>query len=122
MPTRAPRTCTTMGCQGKATAGARSSKCDTCLGAADRPRPGSEGYDRGWAALSREVRQERPVCEHCGRRPSRHTDHKDGNHLNNDPSNLQALCVSCHSRKTAQRDGGFGNRQATTTEDDAPPY
>lgn len=27
-----------------------------------------------------------------------------------DPSNLETLCPSCASRKTARRDGGFGNR------------
>jgi 5-methylcytosine-specific restriction enzyme A len=27
----------------------------------------------------------------------------------NDASNLQSLCHSCHSRKTAMYDGGFGN-------------
>ena len=27
------------------------------------------------------------------------TDHKDGNHLNNDPENLQTLCKCCHSYK-----------------------
>lgn len=26
-------------------------------------------------------------------------------------SNLQSLCHSCHSRKTASEDGGFGNRR-----------
>ena len=27
-------------------------------------------------------------------------DHKDGNHLNNEPENLQTLCANCHSIKT----------------------
>jgi cytochrome c553 len=29
-------------------------------------------------------------------------DHKDGNHTNNDPSNLQTLCACCHNVKTYQ--------------------
>ena len=29
-------------------------------------------------------------------------DHKDGNHLNNDPKNLQTLCACCHNVKTYQ--------------------
>jgi len=123
MPSRAPRTCTTPGCGGQATPGARSSKCDSCTTVRARPRPGSVGYDRAWSALSREIRQERPTCEHCHRRRSRHVDHIDGNHLNNEAANLQALCVPCHSRKTAQRDGGFGNRRAAgeaSAETDAP--
>lgn len=28
-----------------------------------------------------------------------------------DPDNLQALCHSCHSKKTAREDGGFKNRR-----------
>ena len=27
------------------------------------------------------------------------------------PANLRAMCQSCHSRKTASADGGFGNRR-----------
>tara|TARA_B100000287_G_scaffold17282_1_gene17336 strand:- start:4078 stop:4677 length:600 start_codon:yes stop_codon:yes gene_type:complete len=27
-------------------------------------------------------------------------DHKDGDHFNNDPSNIQTLCKSCHATKT----------------------
>ena len=30
-------------------------------------------------------------------------DHIDGNHLNNDPNNLQILCVSCHNKKTFEQ-------------------
>lgn len=29
-------------------------------------------------------------------------DHIDGNHLNNDPSNVQTLCKNCHSKKSIQ--------------------
>lgn len=39
-----------------------------------------------------------------------HVDHIDGDAFNNAPSNLQTLCVPCHSRKTASEDGGFGNK------------
>ena len=35
-------------------------------------------------------------------------DHIDGDSWNNNPENLQSLCKSCHSRKTAIEDGGFG--------------
>lgn len=30
-----------------------------------------------------------------------HSDHIDGDHFNNDPSNLQTLCSICHNRKGA---------------------
>ena len=48
----------------------------------------------------------------CDRRAS-HVDHilavsRGGGAL--DPANLRSLCASCHSRKTATADGGFGNR------------
>lgn len=36
-------------------------------------------------------------------------DHVDGDAMNNDRSNLQPLCASCHAAKTAREDGGFGN-------------
>lgn len=41
------------------------------------------------------------IIPHCG-------DHN----LFWDRANHQGLCKSCHSRKTAGRDGGFGNRTA----------
>ncbi len=34
-----------------------------------------------------------------------------------DRANHQALCHSCHSRKTAQEDGGFGNRRRVAGQD-----
>lgn len=43
-------------------------------------------------------------CAHCGfvaLHPSQYdVDHIDGNHANNDPSNLQTLCANCHRLKT----------------------
>mgnify|MGYP001608982363 CR=1 FL=1 len=35
-------------------------------------------------------------CERCGKATKRHVHHKDENPLNNDPSNLETLCASCH--------------------------
>ncbi|WEG14915.1 HNH endonuclease [Pullulanibacillus sp. KACC 23026] len=57
------------------------------------------------------------MCLKDGRlEPSRHTDHiKPVSGPNDplfwDPNNHQALCVSCHSTKTAKEDGGFGRRK-----------
>lgn len=43
-------------------------------------------------------------CEHCGVQPEDrkmlHTDHIDMDPSNNDPTNVQTLCVKCHVEKT----------------------
>ncbi len=42
------------------------------------------------------------ACERCGRGPSRARitrHHRDRNRLNNDPSNIEFLCVPCHNRE-----------------------
>ena len=86
------------------------------------PRPSSyaQGYDKRWHRLSRWYRRRHPICAdpfgvHGSRcEPGAHVDHivpltRGGT---NDESNLQTLCVSCHSRKTVLFDGGFGNARA----------
>lgn len=52
------------------------------------------------------------VCEKCGFIPEDicqlDVDHIDGNHKNNDSSNLQTLCANCHRLKTKiQKDGMY---------------
>ncbi|MGC5009764.1 HNH endonuclease signature motif containing protein [Streptosporangium sp. DT93] len=115
MPTRAPRRCTAAGCGEDAAIGGRCERHrhPTRRGKA-QPRPSStaQGYDRTWRARSERIRRERPWCEApgCGQ-PSEHVDHIDGDKTNNQEWNLQALCRSCHSRKTVKHDGGFGNER-----------
>lgn len=57
---------------------------------------------------------EHPLCALCGA-PSSDLDHKKPHkgdlRLFWDTDNWQALCAGCHSRKTAEEDGGFGNRR-----------
>ncbi|MFA7456062.1 MAG: HNH endonuclease [Micavibrio sp.] len=57
--------------------------------------------------------QEQPLCALCAQaglvKAASVVDHINGDALDNDRSNLQALCASCHARKTAREDGGFGN-------------
>ena len=66
----------------------------------------------GWKALRVSHLKRSPLCVECGL-PGTHVDHIHPHH--GDPvmffsrDNLQTLCVSHHSRKTAKRDGGFGN-------------
>lgn len=48
-------------------------------------------------------------CEMCGfsaKHPCQlDVDHIDGNHFNDDPSNLQTLCANCHRYKTGVQRG-----------------
>jgi 5-methylcytosine-specific restriction enzyme A len=67
-----------------------------------------------WAAVRRRVLAESPLCVSC-RRPANTVDHIEPHRMDESlfwaRSNLQTLCASCHSRKTAREDGGFGNRR-----------
>jgi len=53
-------------------------------------------------------------CELCGFIPvdmcQLDVDHIDGNHNNNEPSNLQTLCANCHRLKTKLQKDGMYNR------------
>lgn len=54
-------------------------------------------------------------CQKCGfvaEHPCQlDVDHIDGNHANNDPSNLQTLCANCHRLKTWVAKDGYGYRK-----------
>ena len=75
----------------------------------DRPSPSRRGYDRKWMRLRRWFLARHPLCAHCLQRgfttPATEVDHikplRDGG-ARLDQTNLQALCKSCHSRKTAR--------------------
>ena len=66
------------------------------------------GYDATWHRMSKMVRMEEPLCRHCLRdgRVTAATlvDHiipiSQAPDLRLVRSNLQALCASCHARKT----------------------
>jgi 5-methylcytosine-specific restriction endonuclease McrA len=49
-------------------------------------------------------KHKKDVCKSCGFVPEHpiqlDVDHIDGNHSNNDESNLQTLCANCHRLKT----------------------
>jgi 5-methylcytosine-specific restriction enzyme A len=90
---------------------------------AQRHRDYAQHRDRNALALYRsaawrEARAEflaaHPFCSGCGA-PATVVDHKDPHRGNPlifwDRRRWQALCASCHGRKTAARDGGFGNRR-----------
>ena len=73
-----------------------------------REQSQKRGYDSTWRALSKQVRMEEPLCRHC-LRDGRVTAATLVDHivplslspeLRLDRGNLQALCASCHARKT----------------------
>jgi hypothetical protein len=50
-------------------------------------------------------------CERCGSRRRLHVHHRDEDTSNNDPTNLEVLCGSCHLREHWSRDT-YRDRQA----------
>lgn len=75
------------------------------------------GYDHKWRAARNRYLAQHPLCKECfgaGRLNAATAvdhivPHKGDKKLFWDKSNWQPLCASCHSRKTATEDGGFGN-------------
>lgn len=79
-------------------------------------RPRESAAARGWGAAWRKVSaaflKENPDCEMCGA-PAVQAHHRvaraDGG--SDDWANLQALCLSCHSKVTAREQGGWQHRK-----------
>lgn len=101
----------------------RSGKCAPCKAKANKSRAHitrQRGHDtKAWARTRTAYIREHPYCEDTSHadvaellRPlAKQVDHVDGLGPNgprgHDWANLEALCVSCHSRRTG-RDFGFG--------------
>jgi len=72
------------------------------------------GYDRTWQKMRGMQLRREPFCQADGCfEQAEEVDHivplnRGGKRL--DSANLQSLCKSCHSRKTANEDGGFGRQ------------
>ena len=81
----------------------------------------ARGYSYRWKKLRDRYIAQHPHCEECLKegRVVLATDvdhirpHKGDIDLLYDETNLQSLCKSCHSRKTAREDGGFGNKKTS---------
>jgi 5-methylcytosine-specific restriction protein A len=77
----------------------------------------SKMYTYQWRKASKEFLKKYPLCVHCKREgrltPATEVDHIKAHGGNSklfwNKNNWQALCKSCHSKKTAEEDGGFGN-------------
>lgn len=82
----------------------------------DRTRPSASirGYTSDfWRKRRAEVFKRDPWCMSCTTSRSTHADHKvpRARGGTDDLDNLQGLCRSCHSRKTAREDSGFTKRR-----------
>lgn len=87
------------------------------LPAAKRASAAARGYDARWRKARAHYLRSHGLCVHCERKgrvvAATEVDHivphrgDDALFWNED--NWQALCKPCHSTKTANEDGGFGN-------------
>lgn len=115
MPRKLPRPCSYPGCPELVTEGSRCEKHQKQeVREYDKQRgsAASRGYDARWRRIRAMVLAEESLCRECAKQgrivPARHVDHIDGNVNNMRRENLQPLCASCHSRKTAKEDGRWG--------------
>ena len=102
--------------------GAKDGLCDSCKATKPkgdgRPSAAARLYDRNWRAYTARYKQENPLCAdpyniHQGVTVEaidvdHITPHRGDLKLFWERTNHQGLCKSCHSRKTATEDGGFG--------------
>lgn len=111
-PHAAPRRCNEPGC--RTLISGRSPHCSEHL-RDTRPNSNARGYDSNWRKTRAAFLNRNLLCVTCLREgeftPAKHVDHKTplSQGGTNAEENLQALCHSCHSRKTASEDGGFRN-------------
>ncbi|MCM2532556.1 HNH endonuclease [Neobacillus pocheonensis] len=74
----------------------------------------SRGHDTKWRTYRIDFLKRNPTCISCGEKATvvdHIIAHKGDKDLFWARFNHQAMCASCHSRKTVLEDGGFGNGQ-----------
>lgn len=112
---RAPRIC---GCGLKIAGGepcpcqVRQAKARKEAADAKRPSARERGYGTKWEAARLEFLKVHTTCK-CGAPATvvdHLTPHKGDFRVFWDRKNWGAKCASCHNRKTARHDGGFGRR------------
>lgn len=113
MPNRIPSPCAEPGCpavtaQRRCPAHHKQYRRRQDVG---RPTAAERGYGWQWRRLRNAVIARDPICTDCGRAPSTDADHivPRAQGGQDTMETLQGTCHSCHSSKTARRDGGFGN-------------
>ena len=77
-----------------------------------RPSARARGYGTKWEKERDAYLAINTQCVTCGKRATtvdHKTPHRGNQRLFWSRSNWQPMCASCHSRKTARQDGGFGN-------------
>ena len=130
MPQAAPSICTKPGCNALVYRGSRCDAHKTRERHTKRVSAAKRGYGRDWGAYARGYRNENKYCVDCLKENkyvgSEEVDHiipPDGpdDPLFWDPENHQALCKSCHSRKTAREDGGFRGKNGVRVIVCGPP-
>ena len=118
MPVSAPRPCNFPGCR----AVTRSARCDLHAKQvraevdSRRGKTAERGYGSKWRTARAVFLAAHPLCAECERggfvTAATVVDHviahKGDDKLFWSRSNWQALCASCHSRKTAIEDGRWG--------------
>jgi 5-methylcytosine-specific restriction enzyme A len=122
MPMAAPHPCAKPHCPQLCARGQRyCPEHETAAHRADAARRGNfreRGYSSKWDRFRLQFLKANPLCVMCkkdGRiAPARVCDHVvphrgDPKKFWNPDGGFQALCISCHSKKTAKEDGGFGN-------------
>src|SRR5688500_9248657 len=77
-----------------------------------RPNSAARGYGYAWRRIRARVLADNPICTKCWLAPSNTVDHRLSRSKGgtDDPSNLQAMCHECHSRKTVHVDDRWGER------------
>jgi 5-methylcytosine-specific restriction protein A len=115
IPNRAKRPCKHIGCAALVDSGFcikhTKPKIDKRESASVR------GYDSKWRKVRQGYLLHHPLCVSCKQIDILTTatvvdhikPHKGDKTLFWDKNNWQALCISCHNRKTAKEDGAFGN-------------
>lgn len=120
MPTLPSRLCGHVGCGNYALPG--KSRCAEHMDeAGKRVSDNADLYkSAAWSRLRGRQLRAQPLCAEC-RKQGKMTiatevdhiiPHKGDKTLFFDANNLQSMCKSCHSQKTAREDGGWGRVRA----------